>query len=559
MVKRLINFFHREVSGLHEAAYLLAFFAFLAQLLALLRDRLFAYSFGAGQVIDLYYAAFRIPDLIFVSVATTVSISVLVPFFIEKMEKNKEEGRAFIDNTFSVFFFAIIIASVAAFFLMPWLTPRLLPGFAQDPSLPQLITLSRILLLSPLLLGFSNFLASITQIHNRFFLYALSPVLYNLGIVFGILALYPTMGVYGLGWGVIIGAALHLGIQVPYIVSQRVFPRVLLNIDTRAIRQVVLTSLPRTLTLSSNQIALFFLTALASFMATGSIAVFNFSINLQSVPLSIIGVSYASAAFPTLSRLFSSGDMRRFVEQMVASTRHIIFWSMPVMVLFIVLRAQIVRTVLGAGQFDWSDTRLTAAALAVFTLSIIPQSLITLFVRAFYSGGKTRKPLLINLCSAGLTVVFAYGLVWSFERWDGFRSFFESLFKVEGLVGTPVLMLALAYSLGVFVNTIAHWRAFHTEFSDFSRPVFRTLFQTFSASVLMGFVSYKCLDIFDDIFHLDTVFGVFMQGFCSGIIGIAFCLLVLKALKSEELEDVWRTLHAKIWRREVLVPDAEQL
>ncbi len=559
MVKRLLNFFHREVSGLHEAAYLLAFFAFLAQLLALLRDRLFAYFFGAGQVIDVYYAAFRIPDLIFVSVATTVSISVLVPFFIEKMERNKEEGRAFIDNTFSVFFFAIIIASTVAFFLMPWLTPLLLPGFAQDTSLPQLVTLSRILLLSPLLLGFSNFLASITQIHNRFFLYALSPVLYNLGIVFGIVVLYPLFGLYGLGWGVIIGAALHLGIQIPYIVSQNVFPRVLLSIDFKAIRQMVLTSLPRTLTLSSNQIALFFLTAIASLMATGSIAVFNFSINLQSVPLSIIAVSYASAAFPTLSRLFSSGDMRRFVEQMVASTKHIIFWSMPVMVLFIVLRAQIVRTVLGAGQFDWSDTRLTAAALAVFTLSIIPQSLITLFVRAFYSGGKTLKPLLINLCSAVLMVVFAYGLVWGFDRWEGFRSFFESLFKVEGLAGTSVLMLALAYSLGVFVNTILHWQAFHKEFSDFSRPVFRTLFQTFSASVLMGFVTYKCLNVFDDIFRLDTTFGIFMQGFCSGIIGIAFCLLVLKALKSEELEDVWRTLHAKVWRREVLVPEVEQL
>lgn len=554
-----MSFFHREVSGLHEAAYLLAFFAFLAQLLALVRDRLFAYYFGAGHVVDVYYAAFRIPDFIFVTIATTVSISVLVPFFIEKMERNKEEGRAFIDHTFSVFFFAMIVVSVAGFFLIPSLTPLVLPGFAADPALPQLITLSRILLLSPLLLGFSNFLASITQIHNRFFLYAISPVLYNLGIVFGIIVLYPMIGIYGLGWGVIIGAALHLGVQIPYIVSRKLFPRVLLSIDFKAIRQVVLISLPRTLTLSSNQIAFFFLTALASLMATGSIAVFNFSNNLQSVPLSIIGVSYASAAFPTLSRLFSNGDMKRFVEQMVASTKHIIFWSMPVMVLFIVLRAQIVRTVLGAGHFDWSDTRLTAAALAVFTLSIIPQSLITLFVRAFYSGGKTLKPLLINLFSSALMVALAYGLTWAFGHWYGFRSFFESLFKVEGLTGTSVLMLALAYSLGVFVNTIAHWQAFHKEFSEFSRPVLRTLFQTFSASVLMGFVTYKCLGIFDNVFHLDTVLGVFMQGFCSGVIGIAFCLLVLKALKSEELEEVWGTLHAKVWKTKVLVPEVEQL
>jgi len=559
MVERLLSFFHREVSGLHEAAYLLAFFAFLAQLLALVRDRLFAFYFGAGNVLDVYYAAFRIPDFIFVTIATTVSISVLVPFFIEKMEKDKEAGRAFIDQTFSVFFFAIVVVSTVSFFLIPWLTPIVLPGFVGNAAMPELITLSRILLLSPLFLGFSNFLASITQIHNRFFLYALSPVLYNLGIVFGIIVLYPMIGVYGLGWGVVIGAVLHLGIQVPYIVSQRLLPRMLFRVDVKAIRQVVLTSLPRTLTLSSNQIVLFFLTALASLMATGSISVFNFSNNLQSVPLSIIGVSYATAAFPTLSRLFSNGDMKRFVEQMVASTKHIIFWSMPVMVLFIVLRAQIVRTVLGAGHFDWSDTRLTAAALAVFTLSIIPQSLITLFVRAFYSGGKTLKPLLINIFSSVSIVVFAYGLVWVFDHWYGFKSFFEVLFKVEGLSGTSVLMLALAYSLGVCINTIAHWWAFHREFSAFSRPVFRTLFQTFSASVLMGFVTYKSLDVFDQVFPLDTTFGVFMQGFCSGVVGIAFCLLVLKALKSEELEQVWKTLHAKFWKTEVLVPEIEQL
>lgn len=559
MVRRLLDFFHREVSGLHEAAYLLAFFAFMAQLLALVRDRLFAYFFGAGHVLDIYYAAFRIPDFIFVTVATTVSISVLVPFFIEKMEKNKEEGRAFIDQTFSVFFFAIVGVSAVAFLLLPWLTPIVLPGFANDASLPQLVTLSRILLLSPLLLGFSNFLASITQIHNRFFLYALSPVLYNAGIVLGIVVLYPIMGIYGLGWGVIIGAALHLGIQVPYILGQGLLPKVSLRVQFTAIRQVVLTSLPRTLTLSSNQIAFFFLTALASLMTTGSIAVFNFSNNLQSVPLSIIGVSYASAAFPTLSRLFSSGDTKRFVQQMIASTKHIIFWSMPVMVLFIVLRAQIVRTVLGSGHFDWSDTRLTAAALAIFTLSIIPQSLITLFVRAFYSGGKTLKPLLINVLSSGLMIVFAYVLVWMFGQWHAFQAFFENLFKVEGISGTSVLMLALAYSLGIFVNTAAHWHAFHREYPEFSRPVFRTLFQTFSASVLMGYVTYRFLGIFGPMFRMDTVSGVFLQGFCSGIIGIVFCLLVLKALKNEELEEVWKTMHQKIWKTKVLVPEVEQL
>ncbi len=557
MVKRFLNFISREVSGLHEAAYLLGFFAICSQILALFRDRILASSFGAGNVLDIYYSAFRIPDILFVTVASVVSVSVLIPFLIERFEKGEKEAKDFIDSIFTFYFCFMVIVGLVAYALTPFFMAKLFPLFASKPEFVDLVKLSRVLLLSPVFLGFSNLLASITQIHKRFFLYALSPVFYNVGIIIGIKFLFPVFGLSGLGFGVILGAFLHFFIQVPFIVSNRMFPNFSLPIRFEFIKKVALTSLPRTITVSANELAELFLISFASFFVVGSIAIFNFSFNLQSVPFSIIGISYSLAAFPTLTRLFSAGHREKFVEQMIVSSRHIIFWSVPISVLFIVLRAQIVRTILGAGRFNWEDTRLTAAALALFTVSLVAQNLVTLFVRSYYSQGKTGRPLVMNVLSAGFIVIGSYYFIHLFNTSEYFKYFMESLLKVSDLPGTAVLMLPLGFSVGLFINLIIHWWDFTTNFPAYSKPVLRTFFQITGASLIMGFVSYVCLDIFDNYLNLNTLMGVFFQGFLSGVMGILTGIAVLYLLKSEELHEVWMTLHHKIWKAEVIAPDAE--
>lgn len=559
MVKKFLNLFNREITGLHEAAYLLASFAFLSQILALVRDKLLAHTFGASPVLDIYYAAFRVPDLIFVSIASIVSASVLIPFFMEKSTESAEEGKKFVDNVFSVFFCVIIAVSLCVFLIAPMLLRVLLPGFAIDVHFNELVTATRILLLSPIFLGISNFLSSITQIHKRFLVYALSPIVYNAGIIAGVLFLYPVFGLYGLMWGVVSGSFLHMIIQVPFIVHKGAFPRLRLMFSWVSVRKVVLVSLPRTLTLSSNQLASFFLIALASLMSAGSISIFNLALNLQSVPLTIIGVSYSSAIFPTLSKFFVKGERNEFLLKMIESARHIIFWSIPVTVLFIVLRAQIVRTIYGSGHFDWADTRLTAAALALFIVSVVGQSLILLFVRAYYAEGKTKKPLAVNIISSLLIGVLGYVLTKAFFAVPDFRFFLEDLLKVADQRGTSVLILPLAYSLGVFLNTYLHWHMFERDYPGFTRPVLATLFQSFSASVIMGYVTFVSLRFFNLFFTLDKVWGVFLQGLCAGIVGVVAGIVMLKLLKNRELEEVWITLHRKIWRAKVVVPDQETL
>lgn len=558
MVKRWFSFIGKEIRGLHEAAYLLAVFALGSQLLGLVRDKLLAFTFGAGHSLDIYYAAFRIPDLLFASVGSLVSASILLPYFIDRFSRNSEEGRAFSDAMFTLFFWLMIVVSIIAYAIAPWLIPRIIPGFAHDPSLPDLIASMRIMLLSPFFLGLSNLFSSLTQMRHRFLVYAASPALYNIGIIAGTIFIYPFLGIRGLAIGVAIGAFLHMGIQIPFLTSEKLMPRFTRVLEWPKIKAIVYSSLPRTFTLSANQLASFVLISLASLMTAGSISIFNFAFNLQSVPLTIIGASYSSAVFPTLSRLYFDKNIKEFLEKMIASARHIIFWSMPLMVLFIVLRAQIVRTVLGAGKFDWADTRLTAAMLALFSISTIGQSLIVLFVKAFYSEGKTRKPLFINAISASIIVISGFAFMAIFKAYPVFQYFLEDLLKVDGQSGTIVLTLALAYSLGVIVNTILHWWTFEKSYPGFTRPVLSTFFHSFAASVIMGYIAFQGLRLFS-FFPQDKVWGIFMQGFSAGILGLIVGIAVLIMLKNKELAEVWRTLHHKIWKANVPPAEVEHL
>lgn len=556
MVRRIFNIFYKEIKGLHEAAYLLAFFAFLSQLLALLRDRILASTFGAGNTLDIYYSSFRIPDFIFVTVASIVSISVLVPFITDKLDKSEEEGKKFISSVFSSFSIIIFVTSIIFYFLIPYLVPFIFKGMSDTA---EIIKMSRILLLSPILLGFSNLFASITQVGKRFLIYALSPLFYNIGIILGVLFFYPLFGMYGLAYGVVLGAFLHLFIQVPFVIESKLFKVFPIKLDFNSVKKVIFISVPRTITLGMTQISIIVLLGIASLMKEGTISIFNFAYNLQSVPLSIIGVSYSVAAFPTLSKFFTGGKREEFLSHIVSGARYILFWSIPITILFVVLRAQIVRTVYGAGEFSWSSTKLTAAALAIFAFSVVAQSLVLLFIRGFYAMGNTKKSLYASLLTGSLSIIFSFILIKIFEHFYTFKYFIENLFRIDDTAGSEVLMIALGFTLAQIVNCTILWISFEKEFNGFSIPLLNTFFQSFSASVIMGFVAYMGLNIFDNVYNINTLLGIFLQGLSAGILGIISALVVLKLLGSIELDETWIAFHKKFWKAKTTIPDTNQL
>lgn len=555
MVRRLISLLSTDVSSVHAAAYILAFSAIASQILALIRDRLLAHTFGASIELDVYYSAFRVQDFIFFSVASLVSLTVLIPILIGKIESGKEETKKFLNSVFSVFFLAVSIFALIVAWFTPSIIPFIFPGIIGKGYDADLIFLTRLLLLSPLILGLSNLLGSITQAYRKFFISAISPLLYNIGIIIGIVFFYPFYGISGLGYGVILGAIFHLLAQVPFILSEGLFPKFTFVWDFNEIKRLLSLSLPRTLALSLNHITLLILFGFASLMGVGSISILSFSFNLQSVLVATIGASYSVAAFPILARHFFKKEQKEFLDHFTTALKHIIFWSLPALVLFIVLRAQIVRVVLGSGAFSWQNTRLTAAALALLVVSIIAQNISLLFIRAFYAAGDTKKPLIISLISSSLIVILAYTGLLLFSSNALFKNFIEVIMRVPDLSGTAILIIPLAYSIGSFLNVILFWVFFRRFFSPFSFEIGKTAFHSLSSSALIGFVSYQGLQFFGKFFNLDTFTGIFFQGFLSGLSGIAFGIFALYIFKNEEFFEITKSLKLRIFKTDVVQTD----
>jgi putative peptidoglycan lipid II flippase len=559
-MEKILRIFTKESGSINQAALLLGSFTLFSQILALFRDRSIAHFIGPSATLDAYYAAFRVPDLIFIGVASLASITVLIPFIISRMEGDKvtDTARKFLNDIFTVFFSLMVLISVFAFFFMPYLVYFIAPGFSLEYQ-SEVIVLSRIMLLSPIFMGLSNLFGTVTQLFRKFFIYSLSPIFYNVGIIVGVIFFYPIWGIYGMAGGVALGALMHFGIQAFAAHNSGFTPRFSLKINFKDIKEAVITSLPRTLGLAFNNIALISIIALASFLESGSISVFNFAFNLQSVPLNIVGISYAVAAFPTLAKSFSNGKKEEFNKHLKEAARAIVFWSLPVIFLFIVLRAQIVRVILGSGSFSWDNTRLVAAALAIFSVSVMAQGLITLLSRSYYATGNTKRPFLINLSSSVFIIFLSFILLKFFENVPMFRYFIESLLKVSDISGTEVLMLPLAYSMGTILNFILYWIFVKKDFMSKESFITKTFFQSLGASFFLGLVGYLSLNILSPIFGTTTFLGVFFQGFISGIMGIATAAIILHLLKNEEFKDLIKTLKTKFWRAKIIVPGGEEL
>jgi len=553
----MFQIMHKEIRGLHQAAYVLAVFTFGAQLLALIRDRLLAHQFGASIELDLYYTAFRIPDVLYVLFASTLSVYVLIPYITQRLSTaSVENARALLSQIFTLFFFVYILIAACVFVFAPQIVHLFFPGFSGSEE--TLVLLMRILLVQPLLLGISSLYGVITQMHHRFVLYAVGPILYNLGIIAGLIFFYPHMGLAGLALGVVAGALAHVCIQIPYVLNTKLFPVWTAKFDFVEIVHICRTSFARVLTLSLHQIVLLLLVGFASIMTVGSVSVFQFAFNLQSVPLAIIGVSYSVAAFPLLSQLYAEKRMSEFGGYILNTLRHIFFWSLPTIVLFIVIRAQFVRVVLGSGEFDWNDTRLTAAILALFIISLTAQVVHLLIVRALYAVGDTRTPFYVTLFSSIATLLLAYYFYIEMIANDMFINRLETFMRLEGVVGTEVLALPLAYSCALFLHSFALLILGRKKISLSLRTLFIPFTQSTIAALCGGYVAYASLNYFVLLSTADTLLTVFMQGALAGFVGISGYVIVQYIFKNEELFEVIAMCKGRfIQKKEIPAPQDE--
>jgi putative peptidoglycan lipid II flippase len=558
MVKKVFQLVYKEVRGLHQAAYVLGLFTFGSQLLALVRDRMLAHEFGAGTELDLYYAAFRIPDLLYVLFASTLSVYVLIPFVASRIKgTDSSQAQHLLSQIFSVFLVSYTFLAAFMWLLAPVILPLMFPGMVEH--MDSLVSVMRILLLQPLLLGASSLFGVVTQLGHRFVLYAVSPLIYNVGIIAGIAFLYPLMGLNGLALGVVLGAVGHMLVQVPLVKNSNLSFGFTRTVSASLIKEVLRVSIPRAITLAMHQIVLLVLVGIASLMTVGSVAVFQFAYNLQSVPLAVIGASYSIAAFPFLADLFAQQKMDAFRLHIVSALRHIIFWSVPAVGLLIVLRAQVVRVVLGSGAFDWGDTRLTAAVMAILGISLFAQAINLLIVRAFYAGGNTKTPFLVTLFGSIFAVAFTFLLFYLYRQDHQFVEALGVLMRIEGVAGSEIILIGLGYSVAICLQTmILLFYAVRT----FSIPM-QWLLPNVSRSILAVVVgslsAYATLNFFVEGINEASFLGILLQGLLGGVVGIAGTILTYYLLHSPELKEIYNSFHRKIFKTDVVAPQEDVL
>ncbi|MCK5608896.1 murein biosynthesis integral membrane protein MurJ [Candidatus Pacearchaeota archaeon] len=416
---------------------LLALSALLSRFLGVFRDHLLAKMFGATAGtgiydLDVYYAAFRIPDLIYNLLVLGVVSAAFIPIFTQyKKEADRKNAWEFASSMLHLMFIVILVISVLMYALAPYLVHLIAGGFDAE-QLQLAVKLMRILLLSPILFSITSVIISIQDSFKTFFFRSLGPLFYNLGIIIGILYLSTTFGVIGVTWGVIFGAAMNLLIQLPALklVGYKHFWT--LGHRRSDVRKAFKLIIPRILGLSINQLTLIINTLIASFLATGSITIFYLADNLNGLPMGMIGIAFAITSFATLSELATEPTKQPFAEELKRVMGQILFLIIPATAGMLVLRHEIIDVILVYGKFTPSDAMLLAQVLGFLLISLFAQSLIPLLARGFYAFHNTKTPVVSGVLGAVVSIAGSLVLVLQMEM---------------GIVG-----IAIAFSVGNILN-----------------------------------------------------------------------------------------------------------
>jgi len=404
-------------SSIGSAAIILMVTVLLSRILGLVRDRLLAGTYPP-DLLGVYFAAFRLPNMMFDLLVTGVLTTAFIPVFTRLLTQKGEKyawHMASIVMNYAVISFAIFSLPVLLF--AKQVSFLLAPGFSPDEQ-TIMANFTRVMIIFqvfPLMIG--NFLTGMLQSYQLFFIPALAPILYNIGTIIGILFFAPIFGLWAPVIGVVIGAFLFLLVQIPVLLHLKYTHSWSLDKGIEGVKEVAKLMIPRTIGLGVSQIDTTADLTLASLLGTRMVTIFNFAQHLQQLPIGLFGATIAQAALPTFSRSSAHEEKGQFRKQLISSLHQILFFVLPLSILFIILRIPITRLVFGSDEFDWEATVLTGQTLATFSLSLCAQSFIQVLARAFYALYDTKTPVIIGIIGIVLNVVFSvvfvYGFHWS--------------------------------------------------------------------------------------------------------------------------------------------------
>jgi putative peptidoglycan lipid II flippase len=508
-----------------KATILIASFSILSKLLGAVRQAVFAHAFGAGVESDIYVAAFRVPDLLFnLLILGTLSVA-FIPVFVDYLAKGRKEAFQVASTIFNLTLILMAVVALLGMFFSPLLVKIIVPGFSRDEQAKTAL-MTQIMLLSPLFFSLSSVLTSVLQSFKRFVLAAIAPLFYNFSVIIGIVYLYPRFGLKGVAWGVVLGAFLHFAIQFPATFRLGLRPFEYLRLSDPGVRKIGKLFFPRIFGVELGQIALLVASVIGSFAGAGSLAVFYFAYDLETVPLGVFAISFAIAAFPTMAELYGRKDKEAFKTFFSQTVVQVLFLMIPISVLTLLLRAQIVRLILGAGSnthFTFSDTKLTAQAMGFFALSLFAQSLVPLLARGFYALQNTIIPVLAGFVAAVVDIVLSI----IFTRLWGPTS------------------MALAFSIGITVQMIILFAILHRRLhglrDDFL--LLRTI-KICIASIVMGIMTFITLYAVAPFVNMSTYLGVATQTMAAGLVATLSYFLAGLAIKLPETKGLLSILQS---------------
>ena len=380
----------------------------------LIRQRIVAAKFGTSAALDAYSAANGIPELLFTMLAGGALAFAFIPVYTELLGKERSDEA---NDLAGQIITTILLLTGAAALLLAFFAPTLVSApWGIGPHFPgevQLLSaqIMRILLVSTIIFAVSSILTGTLHAHQHFLLPALAPTMYSLGIIFGALVLEPSLGIFGLAWGAVIGATLHLLVQVPGLVRNQIRPRLMLGWHNPALQRVAILMAPRVIDLLMARASIDWINSnLGSGLGEGRVSALRYAFQLMNTPWTLIGTAIGIAIFPTLAVLAAKGEFKAQRAAVSGALRAILTLTLPAAVALIVLGRPVIQVLFEGGEFTAESTNMVFFALQFYALALISQSVLEVVVRAFAAQKDTLTPLLVSFFTTALNIQLAITL-----------------------------------------------------------------------------------------------------------------------------------------------------
>jgi len=460
----------------------------LTSLSGFLRYRILAGYFNKEEL-DIFFASFRIPDIIFEILITGALTSTFIPIYL-KYKNNKKELSENISSIINLIFILLTVFVVIFSFFLNQIIPVLTPGYDLI-KMEKIISFSRLLLLGQLpffVLG--NFLTGIGQANKTFFLSALAPIIYNLAIISITIFLYPTLFLLAPIWGVVIGAFFLFAIQIPLFFNSDFNYQFILK-RTKGLTEFIKMVIPRAFTVIVAQIDATIDLTLTTFLGSGAYTVFYLAQHLQLLPVSVIGIAFGQASLPYLTEMFQEKKIEEYKKIVSDSLLNLFYLTIPIAFFFIFARTPLVRLFFGGQKFDWQATVSTAVTLSYFSISLPFHGCYYFLTRCFYSMHDSRTPFYVSIFSIFINTLLSLSLIF--------------------ILHLPVWSLALSFSVSMIINSSLLFIIISSKLQGLGlKDIFVEIGKMFFSAFLSSFVSYFSMKFLDGlIFDTTRTINVF--------------------------------------------------